>query len=231
MNSMERLLVAAAGVMLFVAPALLAQATAARRAMVEQIRSRGVTDARVLDAMLAVPRERFVRPETALRAYDDSPLPIGAGQTISQPYIVAYMTEALDVRPRHRVLEIGTGSGYQAAILAHLAHDVYTVEIIDDLARRASSVLQELGLKNVHVRASDGYAGWPEHAPFDRIIVTAAPERIPQPLVDQLAPGGRLVAPVGAQHETQWMTIVEKTPTGVTERRTIPVRFVPFVGR
>jgi protein-L-isoaspartate(D-aspartate) O-methyltransferase len=228
---MGRLLVAAAGVMLLVAPALLAQATAARRAMVEQIRSRGVTDARVLDAMLAVPRERFVPPETALRAYDDSPLPIGAGQTISQPYIVAYMTDALDVRPRHRVLEIGTGSGYQAAVLAHLARDVYTMEIVAELARRASSVLQGLGLKNVHVRAGDGYAGWPEHAPFDRIMVTAAPERIPQPLVDQLAPGGRLVAPVGAQHETQWITIIEKTPTGVTERRTIPVRFVPFVRR
>jgi protein-L-isoaspartate(D-aspartate) O-methyltransferase len=179
--------------------------------------------------MAAVPRERFVPPELAGRAYDDTPLPIGGGQTNSQPYIVAYMTEALDVRPGHRVLEIGTGSGYQAAVLAELAREVYTIEIVPELARRAAAVLQSVGYRNVHVRTGDGYAGWPQQAPFDRVMVTAAPERIPQPLVDQLAPGGRLVAPVGAQDETQWMTIIDRTPGGVTERRTIPVRFVPFV--
>jgi protein-L-isoaspartate(D-aspartate) O-methyltransferase len=179
--------------------------------------------------MAAVPRERFVPADIAARAYEDTPLPIGGGQTISQPYIVAYMTEALGVRPEHRVLEIGTGSGYQAAVLGRLARDVYTIEIVPDLARRATSVLAALGADNVHVRTGDGYAGWPEQAPFDRIMVTAAPERIPQPLIDQLAAGGRLVAPVGPQHETQWMTTVEKTAKGVTERRTIAVRFVPFV--
>lgn len=209
--------------------ALAAQFAAERRQMIEQIRSRGVTDARVLDAMQAVPRERFVPPELASKAHDDSPLPIGSGQTISQPFIVAHMTEALDVGPEHRVLEIGTGSGYQAAVLSLLARDVYTIEIVPELATRAAAVLASLKMTNVRVRTGDGYAGWPQHAPFDRIIVTAAPEQIPQTLVDQLAPGGRLLAPVGPQHETQWMTIVEKTTAGVSERRTIPVRFVPFV--
>ena len=201
-----------------------------RRDMVErQIRDRGVDDARVLAAMAAVPRERFVPPELAERAYDDTPLPIGGGQTISQPYIVAYMTDALGVEPGHRVLEIGTGSGYQAAVLAQLAREVYTIEIVPELSRRAGAVLKSLGYANVQLRTGDGYAGWPQQAPFDRIIVTAAPERMPQPLVDQLAPGGRLVAPVGGQDQTQWMTIIDRTPKGVTERRTIPVRFVPFV--
>jgi protein-L-isoaspartate(D-aspartate) O-methyltransferase len=194
----------------------------------QQIRQRGVTDARVLDAMRRVPRERFVPDDATARAYDDTPLAIGFGQTISQPYIVAYMTEALAIQPSHRVLEIGTGSGYQAAVLGLLARDVYTVEIVPQLARAASAVLKELGHTNVHVREGDGYAGWVEHAPFDRIMVTAAPDEIPQPLIDQLAPGGRLVIPVGSQGETQWMTIVEKTAKGVAERRTIPVQFVPF---
>jgi len=197
--------------------------------MVErQIRERGVVDERVLEVMRTVPRERFVPPDAARHAYEDTPLAIGFGQTISQPYIVAYMTEALDVQPRHRVLEIGTGSGYQAAVLGQLAREVYTIEIVSGLARTASSVLAELGYSNVHVREGDGYAGWPEQAPFDRIIVTAAPDEIPQPLIDQLAPGGRLVIPVGSQGETQWMTIVERTGAGVVERRTIPVQFVPF---
>jgi protein-L-isoaspartate(D-aspartate) O-methyltransferase len=193
-----------------------------------QIQQRGVTDVRVLDVMRTVPRERFVPEDTAARAYDDTPLSIGSGQTISQPYIVAYMTEALEVRPTDRVLEIGTGSGYQAAVLGLLAREVYTVEIVPELAAEASEVLRELGYANVFVREGDGYAGWPEHAPFDRIMVTAAPDAIPQPLIDQLAPGGRLVIPVGSQGETQWMTIVEKTAAGVAERRTIPVQFVPF---
>jgi protein-L-isoaspartate(D-aspartate) O-methyltransferase len=197
------------------------------RDMIEhQIASRGVTDRRVLDAMRRVPRERFVPPELAGQAYEDNPLPIGLGQTISQPYIVAYMTELLRVAPDHRVLEIGTGSGYQAAVLASLAKEVYTIEIVPELARRAAAALKELGHDNVHVREGDGYAGWPEEAPFDRILVTAAPETIPQPLLDQLAPDGLLVAPVGST--TQWIVVAEKTTQGIIERRTIPVRFVPF---
>ena len=197
--------------------------------MVErQIRQRGVTAPRVLDAMRAVPRERFVPPELVARAYEDSPLPIGFGQTISQPYIVAYMTEALDVSRSHRVLEIGTGSGYQAAVLSELAREVYTIEIVSELARRAQATLRALGRANIHVRAGDGFGGWPDQAPFDRIIVSAAPEEVPRPLIDQLAPGGRLVIPVGSQGETQWMTIVEKTKMGVVQKRTIPVQFVPF---
>jgi protein-L-isoaspartate(D-aspartate) O-methyltransferase len=194
----------------------------------QQIRQRGVTNARVLDAMRSVPRERFVPKEIARQAYDDGPLPIGFGQTISQPYIVAYMTEALDVAPSHKVLEVGTGSGYQAAVLGELVRDVYTIEIVPELARRAEETLRAMKRTNIHVRAGDGYAGWPEQAPFDRIMVTAAPEELPRPLLDQLAPGGRIVVPVGAQGAPQWMTIVEKTQMGVVERRTIPVQFVPF---
>jgi protein-L-isoaspartate(D-aspartate) O-methyltransferase len=198
-----------------------------RLEMVErQIASRGVTARRVLDAMRTVPRERFVPPELDSRAYDDSPLPIGLGQTISQPYIVAHMTEQLRTEAHHRVLEIGTGSGYQAAILGRLAREVYTIEIVPALARRAAVVLKDLGYGNVHVREGDGYAGWPEAAPFDRILVTAAPETIPQPLLDQLAAGGVLVAPVGST--TQWIVVAERTDRGIIERRTIPVRFVPF---
>jgi protein-L-isoaspartate(D-aspartate) O-methyltransferase len=200
-----------------------------RLQMVErQIRQRGVVDERVLDVMRSVPRERFVPADAARGAYDDTPLAIGFGQTISQPYIVAYMTEALDVRSTHRVLEIGTGSGYQAAVLGLLAREVYTVEIVPALATSAARVLRDLGYANVHVREGDGYAGWAEHAPFDRIIVTAAPDQIPRPLIDQLSPGGRLVIPVGSQGDAQWMTIVDKTVEGVVERRTIPVQFVPF---
>jgi protein-L-isoaspartate(D-aspartate) O-methyltransferase len=194
----------------------------------EDIRARGVTDARVLQAMRTVPREKFVPGEMASRAYEDRALPIGQGQTISQPYIVAHMTETLGVLASHRVLEIGTGSGYQAAILGELAREVYTIEIVQELAERATDTLRALGYANVHVRAGDGYAGWPEEAPFDRIMVTAAPEQIPQPLIDQLAVGGRLVVPVGAQGDAQWITIVEKTERGIVQRRTIPVAFVPF---
>ena len=198
-----------------------------RLEMVErQIASRGVTNRRVLDAMQKVPRERFVPPELSARAYDDSPLPIGLGQTISQPYVVAYMTELLRTEPHHRVLELGTGSGYQAAILGNLAREVYTIEIVPALARRAAAVLKDLGYANVHAREGDGYGGWPEKAPFDRILVTAAPETIPQPLLDQLTLGGVLVAPVGSA--TQWIVVVEKTGRGIIERRTIPVQFVPF---
>lgn len=222
--------VASAGVSAAVRPPQ-ARADAAyarqRAAMVaDQIQKRGVSDPRVLEAMRTVPRHRFVPANLQPFAYADRPLPIGNGQTISQPFIVAYMTEALAVAPAHKVLEIGTGSGYQAAVLAQLARDVYTIEIVPELARGAAAMLKELGYSNVHVREGDGYAGWPEHAPFDRIMVTAAPEEVPQPLVDQLAPGGRMVIPIGRGE--QWLTVVEKTATGVIQRRTIPVRFVPF---
>jgi protein-L-isoaspartate(D-aspartate) O-methyltransferase len=206
-----------------------AQLAARRQEMVnEQIADRDVRNPRVLDAMRKVPRHRFVPPALLSRAYDDSPLPIGYNQTISQPFIVAHMTEALDVQRSHTVLEIGTGSGYQAAVLGELARTVYTIEIVPQLAQSAMETLKAIGYRNVHVRAGDGYAGWPEHAPFDRIMLTAAPEEIPKPLVDQLAPGGRLIAPVGGQGAAQWLTIVDKTPKGVTQRRTLPVRFVPF---
>ena len=193
-----------------------------------QIAARDVKDARVLAAMRKVERHRFVPSALIANAYDDSPLPIGFDQTISQPYVVAYMTEALGVDRGHKVLEIGTGSGYQAAVLGELAASVYTIEIVPQLAQQATATLKALGYSNVHVRAGDGYGGWPEQAPFDRIMVTAAPEEIPKPLIDQLAPQGRLVIPVGAQGATQWLTIVEKTAKGVVQRRTLQVRFVPF---
>ena len=197
--------------------------------MVErQIRQRGVTDTRVLSAMEFIPRERFVPTDARAQAYDDVPLAIGFNQTISQPYIVAYMTEVLDVRDSHRVLEIGTGSAYQAAVLGRLAREVWTVEIVPELAAAATGQLRNLGLINVHIRLGDGYSGWPEQAPFDRIMVTAAPDEIPGPLIEQLAVGGRLVIPVGSQGGPQWMTVVEKTSSGVLEKRTIPVQFVPL---
>jgi protein-L-isoaspartate(D-aspartate) O-methyltransferase len=203
------------------------QYTRQRASMVtEQLRQRGISDARVLDVMRQVPRHLFVPESVRPLAYADRPLPIGHGQTISQPFIVAYMTDVLEVARTHRVLEIGTGSGYQAAVLAHLAREVYTVEIVPELARRASALLDSLGYSNVYIREGDGYAGWSEHAPFDRIIVTAAPEQVPQTLVDQLANEGRLVIPVGTSE--QWLTLIEKTTAAVTQRRTIPVRFVPL---
>jgi protein-L-isoaspartate(D-aspartate) O-methyltransferase len=203
------------------------QYTRQRASMVtEQLRQRGISDARVLDVMRKVPRHLFVPEAVRPLAYADRPLPIGHGQTISQPFIVAYMTDALGVARTHRVLEIGTGSGYQAAVLAHLAREVYSVEIVPELARRASALLDSLGYSNVYIREGDGYAGWSEHAPFDRIIVTAAPEQVPQTLVDQLANEGRLVIPVGTSE--QWLTLIEKTTNGVTQQRTIPVRFVPL---
>ncbi len=202
----------------------------ARRGMVDsQLRARDIRDRAVLAAMEKVPRHLFVPPETRRRAYEDTPLPIGLEQTISQPYIVAYMTEALQLSRDHAVLEIGTGSGYQAAVLAELVRDVYTIEIVPDLADRARRTLHEAGYRNVHVRAGNGYLGWPERAPFPRIIVTAAPPKVPQALVDQLAVGGNMVLPVGK--DFQEMTIVTKTNRGVAQRKTIPVRFVPMVDR
>jgi protein-L-isoaspartate(D-aspartate) O-methyltransferase len=202
---------------------------AARARMVEtQIAARGVSDPRVLEAMRKVERHRFVPEALRGEAHGDFPLPIGHGQTISQPYIVALMTELARVRPGDRVLEIGTGSGYQAAILATLAREVYSIEIVEPLAREASERLARLGYRNVTVRAGDGYRGWPDKAPFDAIVVTAAPPRIPEPLLEQLAVGGRLVAPVG--EDEQDLVLVEKTEQGLRQRRVVPVRFVPMTG-
>jgi protein-L-isoaspartate(D-aspartate) O-methyltransferase len=203
---------------------------AARARMVEtQIAARGVRDPRVLAAMRKVPRHLFVNPSERSQAYEDHPLPIGASQTISQPYIVALMTELLQLTPKSKVLEIGTGSGYQSAVLGELAAEVYSIEILPDLARSAAEKLKALGYTNVTVREGDGYRGWPEHAPFDGIIVTAAPERIPQPLVDQLAEGGRMVIPVGGFF--QELKVFTKDRDGkLSERDIIPVRFVPMTG-
>ena len=195
----------------------------------EHIRARGIQDSSVLKAMEKVPRHLFVPEQLRHLAYADHPLPIGMEQTISQPAIVAYMTEAAGISKKEKVLEIGTGSGYQAAVLGEVAREVYTIEIIPELAERARRVLDELGYKNVFVKAGNGYLGWPEHAPFDAIVVTAAPEEIPQPLIDQLAVGGKMVIPVGAKN--QEMMIVERGRKGVTKRRTIPVRFVPMTGK
>jgi protein-L-isoaspartate(D-aspartate) O-methyltransferase len=199
-----------------------------RAEMVEtQIRARGIRDTRVLDAMRRVPRHLFVPESVRANAYDDTPLPIGDDQTISQPYIVAYMSETLELRPTDKVLEIGTGSGYQAAILAELAGDVFTIEIVAALALRARQTLDTLGYRNVRVRHGDGYLGWPEEAPFTKIIVTAAPPEIPPVLIEQLRVGGIMIVPVG--RVDQMMTIVRKTDTGVITRETIPVRFVPMI--
>jgi protein-L-isoaspartate(D-aspartate) O-methyltransferase len=223
------------GVLGEAAPASLPQTSlddhaAARAVMVDQqIAGRGVTDQRVLAAMRSVPRHRFLPRELASSAYDDTALPIGFGQTISQPYIVAYMTTALELRPGHRVLEIGTGSGYQAAVLATIAKEVFTIEIVPELADRARQILHELGCENVHVRTGDGYAGWAEHAPFDRIIVTAAPDHVPSPLVDQLVIDGRMIVPVGDLY--QRLMVVRKTTLGVVSEPTLYVRFVPLTRR
>ena len=196
------------------------------RMVAQQMAARDITDARVLDAMRKVPRELFVPPDQRRLAYEDHPLPIGKDQTISQPYIVAYMTQALELQPTHKVLEIGTGSGYQAAVLGELAAQVYTIEIVAELAERAKQTLAEAGYKNIHVRHGDGYAGWPEQAPFNAIMVTAAPDHVPQPLIDQLAPGGRMIIPVGDAY--QELRLIQRTDKGVIERTTIAVRFVPL---
>lgn len=193
-----------------------------------QIEARGVANERVLEAMRKVPRHSFVPENLQHRAYQDEPLPIGHGQTISQPYIVAYMTEQIDVDENEKVLEIGTGSGYQAAVLGELAKEVYTIEIIPELGERAREVLQKLNYENVHVKIGDGYAGWQEAAPFDAIIVTAAPDHIPQPLVDQLNIGGYMMIPVGEY--SQDLILLERTEKGIEQKRKIPVRFVPMTG-
>lgn len=200
-----------------------------RRKMVEeQIRARGISDSAVLRAMEKVPRHKFVPEPYTESAYADSPLPIGLNQTISQPFIVAYMTEAADVSKDDKVLEIGTGSGYQAAILGEIAGEVHTIEIIPALAERSKQILGELGYKNVFVKAGNGYLGLPEQAPFDAIIVTAAPPEIPQALVEQLAVGGKMIVPVGDKN--QEMVVIKKTKKDITEKRTMPVRFVPMTG-
>ena len=202
------------------------------RMIMEQIVARGVSSPAVLQAMRAVPRHVFVPPEMVPYAYEDRPLPIGSGQTISQPYIVALMTDLLDVGGKHRVLEIGTGSGYQAAVLARLAQSVYTIEIVRPLGEQAARLLNTLGYKNVEVRIGNGYGGWPEQAPFDRIILTAAPPKIPDALVNQLKPGGKLVAPVGEGYMGQDLVVLDKSASGrISSRKVLPVAFVPMVNR
>lgn len=196
----------------------------------EQIEARGVRDPEVLAAMRSVPRERFVPTSHREYADADSALPIGYDQTISQPYIVAFMTELLALERSHRVLEIGTGSGYQAAVLATICDSVYSVELVPELAARAGRTLAELGYERVRLRLGDGYAGWPEHAPYDRIVVTAAPPEMPEALVSQLAPRGRLVAPVGESAGSQWLVLVTKDARGrLRSEDRLPVRFVPMV--
>lgn len=202
-----------------------------RRAMVqEQLVNRGVKSKVVLDAMRHVPRHWFVPDHLQHAAYEDGPLPIGHGQTISQPYIVGFMTEALKLKAGDRVLEIGTGSGYQAAILAKLAEQVYTIEIVEPLGVAASKTLPKLGFGKVHVRVGDGYKGWPQAAPFDAIMLTAAPEKMPQPLIDQLAAGGRLVAPLGARDDQTLVRITKDNRGKLKHERLFPVRFVPMTG-
>ena len=202
-----------------------------RREMVRrQIEHRGILDQRILDAMRLVPRHEFVPADARHLAYSDQPLPIGHGQTISQPYIVAFMTEALAPQPGDKVLEIGTGSGYQAAVLASLVRHVYTIEIVKPLADQAAATLRQLGYANVTTKAGDGHLGWPEHAPFDAIIVTCAPDHVPEPLVKQLRDGGRMIIPVGAAWEAQQLYLLEKRGAEVVRDSVLPVRFVPMTG-
>jgi protein-L-isoaspartate(D-aspartate) O-methyltransferase len=199
------------------------------RMVQEQLKARDIRNARVLDAMQRVPRHLFVPAAGQADAYGDFPLPIGHNQTISQPYIVGFMTDRLDIGPEHRVLEIGTGSGYQAAVLSLLAKEVYTIEIVPELAARAAATLKSLGYANVHVREGNGYLGWPEHAPFDRILVTAAPDAVPPALVQQLALGGLMAIPVGTGD--QELRILRRRSFGVEILATLPVRFVPMTGK
>ncbi len=202
-----------------------------REQMVEtQLKSRDIQNERVLEAMKKVPRHLFMPASVRQYAYIDSPVPIGQGQTISQPYIVGLMTQTVDPKPGDRALEVGTGSGYQAAVLGELVQEVYTIEIIPDLAEKAEKALAESGYDNVEVRQGDGYQGWPERAPFDIILITAAPEEIPQPLIDQLAEGGRLVVPLGAEGTIQTLTLVTKVEGEVKRTYVTDVRFVPMTG-
>lgn len=193
-----------------------------------QIEARGIKDTKLLAAMRKIERHRFVPESQALRAYDDRPLPIGEGQTISQPYIVAFMTEALGLTGSERVLEIGTGSGYQAAVLAELCASVYSIEIVESLGKRAKALLAELGYDNIHVRIGDGYKGWPEHALFDAIIVTCSPSDVPAPLKAQLADGGRMIIPVGSSY-TQQLVVLRRKGDSLSQEHVLPVAFVPMV--
>jgi len=200
-----------------------------RNKMVEdQIEKRGVSDSKVLNAMRNVPRHEFVPDHLKKYAYADEPLPIGEDQTISQPYIVAYMTEYLNLEAGHKVLEIGTGSGYQAAVLAEIIDTVYTIEIVDVLATKANQTLERLGYENIFVKGGDGYKGWPEHAPFDAIIITAAPTKIPQPLLQQLKIGGHMILPLGDY--SQELVLIEKRKDDYKQEKLLPVRFVPMTG-
>jgi len=203
----------------------------AREIMVEQtIQSRGISDPTVLKAMRRVKRHLLIPEETRSHAYADRPLPIGMGQTISQPYIVALMTELLAPQPEHTILEVGTGSGYQACVLAEIVSKVYTIEIIPELSLTAQQVIRDMGYQNIHYRIGDGYLGWPEVAPFDGIIVTAGAPILPEPLVEQLKPGARLVIPIGPADKTQELMVIYKDMDGtIHKQKTIPVRFVPLV--
>lgn len=229
------------GIVLFGAAADADEYAAKRRAMIDEIRretrwvgseiGKSELDARVLDAMAKVPRHEFVSEGLSGNAYANRPLPIGYGQTISQPFIVALMTDLLRVEPEHTVLEIGTGSGYQAAVLAELARQVYSIEIVPELTKIATERLKRLGYAKVETKTGDGYFGWPEHAPFDAIVVTAAPTQIPPPLVQQLKPGGRMIIPVGGQFLPQYLVLIEKNERGeVSTRQIVPVQFVPLTG-
>ncbi len=201
-----------------------------RTEMVQVIKDYGIKDKNILKVMSSIPRHLFVPGYLKLAAYADRPLPIGEGQTISQPYIVAYMTEQLNVSKKHIVLEIGTGSGYQAAVLGELVKKVYTIEIVENLCKRSTKLLKKLNYKNVKVFCGDGYGGRPKYAPFDRIILTAAPPKIPRPLIDQLAPNGLLIAPVGVGY--QQIVIIKKDAKGKTVKsKLLPVRFVPMTGK
>jgi protein-L-isoaspartate(D-aspartate) O-methyltransferase len=201
------------------------------RMVTDQLRSRDIRSSNVLNAMREVPRHHFIPEAFQHLAYDDRPLPIGFDQTISQPYIVAFMTEQIQPKPGMKVLEIGTGSGYQAAVLAHLGCKVFTIELLPELAQRATQTLNDLKYENVSVKSGNGYLGWPDEAPFDAIIVTAAPEKIPQNLIDQLKDGGIMVLPVGSVNSLQYLKIVTKVGTRINTESLMPVRFVPMIDR
>lgn len=221
-------LVTLAGCASDAAPPKMSRETERMAMVAKQLAAHDITDERVLAAMRKVPREAFVPEQLAAMAYDDRPLPIGLDQTISQPFIVGFMTQALALDGSEKVLEIGTGSGYQAAVLAECAREVFSIEIVEPLAVRARATLDSLGLERIHTRIGDGYRGWPEAAPFDAIIVTAAPEHVPEPLIDQLALGGRLVIPVG--RGDQELLLLERTSDGISQRSILSVRFVPMTG-
>jgi len=200
-----------------------------RRQMVnDQLIPRGITNESVLEAMLKVPRHKFVPEGLIHKAYEDCPLPIGMSQTISQPYIVAFMTELLNIKKGDKVLEVGTGSGYQAAVLAEIGCEVYTIEIVESLALKAKEILLDLGYKNIYFKIGDGYMGWQENAPYNAVIVTAAPSEVPEPLIEQLKEGGKMVIPVG--NYFQELILLKKTKEGLKEKRVTPVRFVPMTG-